>query len=206
MKTELDKKIDELESRIASFKREVASLRSQRQQESVKNYEFLDDQGNPTTLLDQFGDSDRLVLVHNMGIACSWCSMWADGFSGLTPHMENHGAFVVVSPDPVEIQNSVAKSRGWKFRLLSSTDPFIDDMGFMDATDGYMPGVSVFARTDNEISRVGRAEFDAGDDYCAVWSFLNLFPEGAKNWEPLAWYPEFGEPAECCASQMVDLK
>ena len=51
--------------------------------------------------------------------------------------------------------------------------------------EGLMPGVSVFRKeTDGTIYRVSRAEFGPGDNFCAVWHFFDLLPEGIDGWEP----------------------
>ena len=42
-----------------------------------------------TTLLDLFGDRDTLLAIHNMGQGCRYCTLWADGFNGLLPHLES---------------------------------------------------------------------------------------------------------------------
>jgi hypothetical protein len=45
---------------------------------------------------------------------------------------------------------------------------------------------------------VGRAEFGPGDDFCAVWHFFDLLPEGVDGWEPRFAYE--GQPASCGAA------
>jgi predicted dithiol-disulfide oxidoreductase (DUF899 family) len=58
-------------------------------------------------------------------------------------------------------------------------------MGFDDESEGLMPGVSVFRKeADGKIYRVSRAEFGPGDNFCAVWHFFDLLPEGIDGWEP----------------------
>jgi predicted dithiol-disulfide oxidoreductase (DUF899 family) len=47
-----------------------------------------------------------------------------------------------------------------------------------------MPGVSVFKRNGDKIMRVADTAFTHGDDFCSVWHFLDLIPEGAAGWEP----------------------
>ena len=60
----------------------------------------------------------------------------------------------------------------------------ISDLGFEDPKEGLMPGVSVFAKeADGKIYRVGRAEFGPGDNFCSIWHFLELLPEGIDGWE-----------------------
>ena len=36
----------------------------------------------PVRLSELFGEHDDLVIIHNMGASCRYCTLWADGFSG----------------------------------------------------------------------------------------------------------------------------
>ncbi|HEX6719497.1 MAG TPA: DUF899 family protein [Pyrinomonadaceae bacterium] len=185
MKTKTDNEIDELEYQLQELKQKLAELRRQRPREEVRDYRLLDSEGREASLSSLFGDQSRLILVHNMGRNCSYCTMWADGFTGLLPHLESRAAFVVTSPDRPEAQKEFVRSRGWNFPVYSTAgSSFTADMGF-DNEEGLMPGVSVFTKeTDGKIYRVSRAEFGPGDDFCAVWHFFDLLPEGIDGWEP----------------------
>ena len=91
-----------------------------------------------------------------MGRACTYCTLWADGFNGVHRHLENRAGFVVVSPDPLDVQREFAESRGWKFRMASGQgSTFIEDMGFK-SEKGWTPGVSTFYRDKGKITRVAR--------------------------------------------------
>jgi len=59
---------------------------------------------------------------------------------------------------------------------------FAQDMGYYG--DGPLPGVSVFKRKDGKILRVADTSFSPGDDFCALWHFFDLIPEGAAGWAP----------------------
>ena len=186
MKTETDKQIDDLDYQLQDLKRKLAELRRQRPREEVGDYQLLDCEGRKASLSSLFGDRNRLILVHNMGRSCSYCTMWADGFTGLLPYLQSRAAFVLTSPDQPATQKELVQSRGWNFPVYSTQETtFAADMGFDGEPDGLMPGVSVFAKeADGKIYRVGRAEFGPGDDFCSVWHFFELFPEGIDNWEP----------------------
>lgn len=187
MKTETDKQIDDLEYQLQDLKRQLAELRRQRPHEEVCDYQLQDCEGRKVSLSSLFGNQNRLILIHNMGRHCSYCTVWADGFVGLLPHIVSRGtAFVVTSPDDPATQKEFARSRGWNFPMYSAAgSSLVADMGFDDPTDGLMPGVSVFAKEmDGKIYRVARAEFGPGDNFCPVWHFLELLPEGIDGWEP----------------------
>lgn len=185
MKTDIDRQVDELEYQLQDIKRRLAELRRQRPPEEVGNYTFRDAAGREVKLSSLFGDRSELILVHNMGRDCSYCTMWADGFDGLLPHLASRAAFVVTSPDGSAAQEEFRRARGWNFPLYSTQGTSIAaDMGF-DGEEGLMPGVSVFSKDEaGRIFRVGRAEFGPGDNFCAVWHFFDLLPRGADGWEP----------------------
>jgi predicted dithiol-disulfide oxidoreductase (DUF899 family) len=186
MKTKTDRAIDDLEYQLQDIKQKVAELRRQRPPEAVRDYQLLDSAGTRTPLSSLFGDHRSLILVHNMGRNCSYCTMWADGFSGLLPHLASRAAFVLTSPDTPQAQKEFAQTRGWTFPMYSAAGTsFIADMGFDDEKDGLMPGVSVFTKEgDDVLYRVGRVEFGPGDNFCAVWHFFDLLPEGIDGWQP----------------------
>lgn len=186
MKTDIDRQVDELEYQLQDLKRRVAELRRQRAPEEVGDYTFRDARGREVKLSSLFGDRDEMILIHNMGRHCSYCTMWADGFNGLLSHLSSRMAFVVTSPDEPEAQEEFRRERGWDFALYSTRGTsFVADMGFDGGEDGLMPGVSAFSKDEaGRIHRVGRAEFGPGDDYCAVWHFFELLPRGVDGWEP----------------------
>jgi len=84
----------------------------------VRNYTLTTIEGE-VSLLDMFGVRDKLLLIHNMGQGCRYCTLWADGFNGFLPHLESIMSVVLVSKDPPEVQRNFANSRGWRFRLAS---------------------------------------------------------------------------------------
>lgn len=186
MKTQTDKQVDELEYQIQDLTRKVAELRRQRPREEVSDVALLDVEGREASLASLFGRQNRLILVHNMGRNCSYCAMWADGFVSLLPYLTSRAAFVLTSPDKPELLKAFAHAHGWNFPVYSTAgSTFTRDMGFDDEKEGYMPGVSVFTREDDgTIYRVSRAEFAPGDNFCSVWHFFDLLPEGVDGWEP----------------------
>lgn len=194
MKTKTDNEIDELEYQLQDIKQKVAELRRQRPREEIRDYQLRDSEGREASLSSLFGDQSDLILVHNMGRNCSYCTMWADGFNGLLPHLESRAAFVLTSPDKPEAQKEFVQARGWKFPVYSTAGTsFTADMGFDDEKEGLMPGVSVFTKeADGKVYRVSRAEFGPGDNFCATWHFFDLLPEGINGWEPKLSYELVG--------------
>ncbi len=176
-KSPIAAKAGEIQGKISTLETELKALR-QGAVETAKDYRFADGDG-AVTLSGLFGGKDELVLVHNMGADCPYCTMWADGYSGVTSYVEDRAAFVVASPDAPAEQRKTAKSRGWKFRMVSSQgSPFFADMGFEDGDGNPFPGVSTFRkRDDGSIEHLASAAFGPGDKFCSVFSFFDLLPE-----------------------------
>jgi predicted dithiol-disulfide oxidoreductase (DUF899 family) len=179
-----DAEIQAIQKQIEDLKAKLSEARRNRAAEEVENHTLTYENGNPIKLFDLFGDKDELLVIHNMGRSCPYCTLWADGFNGLVDHFESRASFVVVSPDSPEEQAEFAKSRGWRFRMISGMGgDFIEAMGYK-MPEGYWPGVSAFRRDGNKIYRTGKDFFGPGDDYCSVWRLFDLFPSGDGGWEP----------------------
>ncbi|MGE5721798.1 MAG: DUF899 family protein [Sphingomonadales bacterium] len=175
--------VHELRDRIGALRKEMRAALRATPPEPVEDYVFAGPDG-PVRLSQLFGDKKDLFVIHNMGRGCVYCTMWADGFNGVYDHLSNRAAFVVSSPDAPEVQREFAASRGWRFPMVSHAGTtFAADMGFY-GNGGWQPGVSAFRRTEQGIERVSDTELGPGDDFCSVWHFLDLLPEGAGGWTP----------------------
>jgi predicted dithiol-disulfide oxidoreductase (DUF899 family) len=178
------KKIDSYRSQIAGLREKMRALQAAVEPEPVQDYEFATPDG-AVRLSKLFGRKDDLIVIHNMGSSCPYCTLWADGFNGLYDHLANRAAFALSSPDTPAVQKRFAEGRGWRFPMVSHKGTsFAADMGYRTEDGGWMPGVSVFKRDDARILRVADTGFSPGDDFCALWHFLALFPEGTGEWSP----------------------
>lgn len=175
--------------KLAGYRREIATLRGKMRElqknvepEEVADYRLAGANG-PVHLSELFGGKDALIVIHNMGKSCPNCTMWADGFNGVLPHLENRAAFALTSPDDPATQAEFAASRGWHFRMVShqGTD-FARDMGYRSDEEGWLPGISVFRKEGGRILRVSDQRLAPGDDFCAVWHFFDMIPEGPAGW------------------------
>lgn len=175
--------------KLAAWRKQIAELRQKMraaqstvQPEPVQDYEFTIPSGR-ICLSQLFGDKRDLIVIHNMGRSCPNCTLWADGFNGVYPHIADRAAFVVTSPDSADVQQSFAASRGWRFPMASHQgNGFAADMGYRSTSGGWLPGVSVFRREATGVVRVADTHFESGDDFCAVWHLFDLIPEGAAGW------------------------
>lgn len=183
--SDLHQQIAALETDIQKKKDELLALRRKMPKELVANHELKDDYGLPITLRELFGNYKDLIVIHNMGQACAYCTLWADGLNGFVPHILTRSALALVSPDEPNAMRAFAESRGWKFPMISSKgSDFSKALGF-ETEEGALPGFSAFRLNDDEtISRVGFAHFGPGDDYCGIWFMLGLLQDGLAGWSP----------------------
>lgn len=178
------REIETLEQEILEKSRRLADLKRAMPRERVDDYVLAGWDG-PVTLSSLFGGKKDLIVVHNMGKGCRYCTLWADGFNGVWRHLADRAGFVVCSPDAAETQKIFAASRQWGFPMVSGHgSTFIQDMGFR-GEKSWMPGVSTFhLAEDGSIERVARAEFGPYDLFCGVWHLIALLADGENGWEP----------------------
>ena len=181
----IDQQIKELEKEIQNKKQDLAALRRKSAPRKVENYSFQNFKQNEVLFSNLFGEKKELLLIFNMGKSCRYCTLWADGFNGLTGHLENKASFVLVTPDNPEVAEEFATSRGWRFNIVSdSENTFRQDLGFRDEK-GVWPVVAVFTKdADDNISLRSSSILGPGDNYCVMWDLIDLLPEGTSNWEP----------------------
>lgn len=192
--SDADKEIDALQNEVDLAKQRLTEARKRRPKEPVQDYVFKGLDGE-VRLSELFGDKSDLIVVHNMGTGCRHCTMWADGFVGLVPHLQDRAAFVVCSPDKPDVQKRFAAKRNWNFRMVSGHDnTFIQDMGFWREDGPYpgpWPGVSTFHReTDGSMVRIAKTHFSPNDDFCAIWPLFDMLEDGSNGWEPQYNYSE----------------
>ncbi len=189
-------KYPDVSGKLADYRREIAAIREKMREalatvepQEVRDYEFGSVEG-PVRLSELFGEHEVLILIHNMGVSCSYCTLWADGYNGIHQHVVTRAGFVVSSPDRPAVQHKFAESRGWKFPMVSHAgSSFAADMGYVSAKGGWMPGVSVFRREGHTIERVSDTGFSPGDDFCALWHFFDLLPGGVGEWPGIRMKP-----------------
>ena len=168
-----------LRAKVAEIRRKIPAV-------EVKDYALTGMSGEKTKLSEMFGTKNELILIHNMGRSCRYCTLWADGVNGFTKHFESRAGFVVTSPDDHETARKFALERGWQFKLYSTEGTtFKFDMGFANEKNDPQPGVSIFKKdADGKITHITKDFFGPGDDYCSIWHFFDLLPSASETWEP----------------------
>ena len=91
--------IRDIEQQIRTIMERLAKLQQSNRGNEVNNYSFSTLNGK-TSLMDLFGEKDKLLLIHNMGHGCRYCTLWADGFNGFVQHIESTMSVVLVSKAP----------------------------------------------------------------------------------------------------------
>ena len=177
---------------IAALKAQMRTLQAEVEPEVVADCVLAGWDG-PVRLSELFGAKRDLIMIHNMGTGCPACTMWADGFNGVYDHLAARAAFVLASPNPVDVQKKFAAGRGWRFPMVSyEGSRFAEDMGyrefgvaeFDDKLGGWSPGVSTFRRDGERILRLSNAGFDDGDGFCVVFNLFDLIPDADPTWRP----------------------
>lgn len=174
---------------IKKLQMELRDLQNKECRELERDYVFSSAKGD-LSLAELFGDKSDLIVIHNMGQDCPYCTTYADGINGILHHLENRSAVALLSPDDVAAQRDFAFSRGWKFRMISSRDhgeEFNKDMGFYRSEGemkGVWPGFSCFHQEGDVVMRTGFSYFDPGDEYCVLFPMIELLKHGVGDWQP----------------------
>jgi predicted dithiol-disulfide oxidoreductase (DUF899 family) len=175
--------IEQLENEIQQKIARLNELRKSAPPVPVKNYEFKTLDGR-VTLLDLFARREKLFAIHNMGQACRYCTLWADGINAFLPHLESAFAVALLSKDPPDVQRTFANSRGWRFRMAShGGGEYIREQSVMPGEDN-MPGMVCYMRQGNQVFKMNSAVFGPGDLYCSIWHILSLAGAGEEEWVP----------------------
>ncbi|MCB1219596.1 MAG: DUF899 family protein [Planctomycetales bacterium] len=158
---------------------EMAAIEKQLGGQAMQDYELTRHDGSTVRLSEMFGEHSQMVLVHNMGFACKYCSLWADGFNGYFHHLESgeygqRAKFLLVSNDRPDQQQAGAKLRGWQFDMLSCRDTSLSkDWGYA-REDGdkvhYGPGMMILEKTGD-----GTIRCHQQTDICPGDSLMGLF-------------------------------
>jgi len=195
--------IAKIEKQLYELTTKLNELRKTNSGDEIRNYTFATSDGE-VTLLDMFGDKDRLLVIHNMGQGCRYCTLWADGFNGFLPHLESAMSVVLVSKDPPEVQRTFANSRNWRFRLAShGGGDYIQEQTVMEG-ERNTPGAVVYEREGSRITRKNAAVFGPGDLYCSIWNLLGMAGLGEGDWTPQYRYWRLPEKMDDGGANLID--
>lgn len=176
-------KIKELETLLYEKTLELNQLRREVSGTEVPDYKFKTIDGS-TSLKQLFAGRDQLMVIHNMGQGCRYCTLWGDGLNPFVPHLETAMSVAMVSKDSPERQRLFANERGWRFRMASHEGgDYIQEQSVMEGQGNY-PGVVLYELKDGKIYRKNSAMFGPGDQFCSMWNLLSLAGLDDSSWTP----------------------
>ena len=183
--------IEGKEKQIADLRSEINVMRQQAAAMPIEDYDLQRPDGSACKLSDFISVNEQLMLIHNMGFACPYCTLWADGLNAVWRYLEKRAGFVMLSNDRPDQQLAGMQKRGWTFPMATArgTSLFMD-LGFQDkpAADGspggWWPGFSTIYRKDGQLHRHSAAVFGPGDDFCAIWHMFPLLQNNDESIEP----------------------
>lgn len=175
--------MDALQQQIMEKTARLRELQAAQPGVEVGNYAFSTIDGR-VSLRDLFAGRDKLLLIHNMGQACRYCTLWGDGLNPFLPHLESVLAVAMVSKDSPQQQREFANSRNWRFRMAShgGGDYMTEQVAVGDFSN--MPGAVVYELAGDTILRKAGTCFGPGDLYCSQWHFLGLAGIDLADWTP----------------------
>ena len=168
-----------------------------------KSYVFEGANGKQT-LAELFEGRSQLIVYHFMfdpeeDVGCPHCSLRADGFNGIGPHLNQRDvSMVVVSRAPYTKLAAYEKRMGWNFKWLSSADSdfnfdyhvsftpeemakgqaFYNDT-LQDPGPADREGHSIFYKDDSGAVFHAYSCYDRGNDMLNIhYHYLDLTPKG----------------------------
>ena len=180
-----------LEDKILAGSQKLAEMHRALPPQPVEDYALKRSDGD-VRLSELFAGKEDLLVIHNMGRSCSYCTMWADGINGIWKHLADRAGLVLVSPDPPEVLEEFAAGRGWGFPLASADGTsFNADMNMQADSGTAEPGMTTFHRgEDGAIARVANEGFGPFDLFCPTWHLLARLKDGVDGWEPQYTYSD----------------
>lgn len=189
---ETNGKMAALRREIGAIRRRMEALQAEIEPQPVSDYSFERLDGS-VALSTLFGVRRELFVIHNMGIGCPNCTVWADGYNGVYPHIASRAGFAVIGPDAPEVQQEFAAKRGWRFPFLSHRNTtFAADMGYRAENGRFLPGLSVFRKEEHGIVRIGDSGVEPGCDFSPVCRLFEFLPGGSTGgtWKARHQYDE----------------
>lgn len=182
----MDREINELEKKLATLRKARAAADVGVGPPLTGYTLALAPSGARVTLRELFAGKQDLLVIHNMGARCVYCTLWADELSGIAHHVMDRCGLVLTTPDEPMAAGAFARGRRWNFPVASTFGTsFAKDLGFVDEKGRDLPGVTAMTLDSNGWPvRVRSASFGPGDSFCSVWHYFDLLAGGAKGWVP----------------------
>jgi predicted dithiol-disulfide oxidoreductase (DUF899 family) len=166
-----------------------------------EDYEVTGEYG-PVRFSELFGEKDTLVVYSMMfgpqrARPCPMCTAVMTSWDGAVRNARERVALAVFARSPIERLLAFKEERGWRNLQLYSDGTGDYTGAYVDAEDGDVPALNVFARRDGVIRHFWAGEFsgemaDPGQDPRSapeldpLWTILDLTPGGRG----ADWYPK----------------
>lgn len=165
--------IFDLEQEVFNQRNKIEELKEKQEAKEVPDYTFQTLKGE-ISLSDLFGDHSTLILLHNMGKQCPYCTMWADGLNLTYEQISQRTAFVLSSPDAPDVQREFAVAKNWQLPMVSLADSSFKEDFKSVITYG---GLSVFLKDEEGTIKLStQTLFGPGDEFGILYHLLNLLP------------------------------
>src|ERR1700736_2544208 len=187
--------------RVAELRRHLpqgAPIQDYQFEEGPRDLNVGDVPLHTVRLSDLFTKPNRSLIIYHLMYgkrqtkACPMCTAWLDGANGVAHHLAQNLDFAVVAAADVPTLRAHARARGWdKLRLLSADNStFTYGLGSEDSEGHQDSSVSVFTRAGGTVRhfytahpRMAPEIPERGIDLLApIWHFMNLTPQGRRNW------------------------
>jgi predicted dithiol-disulfide oxidoreductase (DUF899 family) len=177
---------------------------------ALQEYSFLegptdlhagDSPARAVSLSELFTTPTRPLVIYHFMFgkkqvkACPMCTLWIDGYNGVTQHLARNIDFAIVAAAELKTLRDYARGRDWdNLRLLSAaTSTFKYDLGSESADGAQDSAISVFTKdADGSVRHFYTAHprmapdiKERGIDLLSpVWNLLDLTPQGRGQWYP----------------------
>lgn len=176
--------VQELEKQIFELTQQLNQRRKDTVASRIDDYTFETGEG-AVKLSQLFGSHNKLLVIHNMGQGCRYCTLWGDGINAFLPHLESAMSVVVVSKDTPEQQRVFANARGWRMRMASHAGgDYMNEQVSIEGMGANLPGAACYEMRDGNILKTNSTLFGPNDLYCPMWHFLGLAGITANEWTP----------------------
>lgn len=174
----------ELEYKIYELSKQLNELRKSTPGTEVPDYTFENSEGS-INLSTLFGRNEKLLVIHNMGQACRYCTLWGDGINAFLPHLESAMSVVMVSKDTPDQQRVFANSRGWRMRMASHAGgDYMREHVAVEGMGSNEPGAACYQKHGDKILKTNTSIFGPNDLYCPMWHFLGMAGIPHNEWTP----------------------
>jgi hypothetical protein len=132
-------KLGHYRQQIADLRGKMRELQQSVEPVEVSDYEFSTIEGQ-VRLSELFADKEYLLVIHNMGAGCRYCTLWADGFNGSS--RTSKIALPLSSPHPTtrrRSRSSVLRADGISGWCPTATQGLLATWATAATTVGY-PG------------------------------------------------------------------